>query len=92
MLRRTGRAIMLTTPPLAEGGLGPIAYADAIATYLGMSIGKMADAQSTIVRGSRRMDQAIATFGRQAIPMVWDYAESNCFSGMAGDPLVSLKK
>ena len=37
------------------------------------------------------MDQTIATFGRQAIPMVWDYAESNTFSGMAGDYMVSLK-
>src|SRR5690606_36992740 len=36
------------------------------------------------------MDQSIATFGRQAIPMVWDYAESNTFSGMAGDYMVSL--
>ena len=31
------------------------------------------------------MDQAIATFGRQALPMVWDYAESNPFNGKAGD-------
>ena len=36
------------------------------------------------------MDQTIATFGRQALPMVWDYAESNTFSGMAGDFGVSL--
>jgi hypothetical protein len=28
--------------------------------------------------------------GRQALPMVWDYAESNPFAGMAGDPMVSL--
>jgi len=31
------------------------------------------------------MDQAIATFARQAIPMVWDYAESNIFNHAAGD-------
>lgn len=37
------------------------------------------------------MDQSIATFGRQALPMVWDYSEANAFGGMAGDPLVSLK-
>jgi putative DNA methylase len=36
------------------------------------------------------MDQSIATFGRQALPMVWDYSEANAFGGMAGDPLVSL--
>jgi len=37
------------------------------------------------------MDQTIATFGRQALPMVWDYAESNTFSEMAGDIGVTLK-
>ena len=37
------------------------------------------------------MDQAISTFARQALPMTWDYAESNAFGGMAGDPYVSLK-
>jgi putative DNA methylase len=37
------------------------------------------------------MDQSIATFGRQALPMVWDYSEANAFCGMAGDFGVSLK-
>ncbi len=37
------------------------------------------------------MDQSIATFGRQALPMVWDYSEANAFGDMAGDPIVSLK-
>ena len=37
------------------------------------------------------MDQSIATFGRQALPMVWDYSEANAFGGMAGDFAVSLK-
>ena len=37
------------------------------------------------------MDQSIATFGRQALPMVWDYSEANAFGEMAGDPLVSLR-
>ena len=36
------------------------------------------------------MDQSIATFGRQALPMVWDYSEANVFGRMAGDPLVSI--
>jgi len=76
---------------LVEEGLGPTAYADVVATYIGLSISKMADAQSSLVRWKPTMDQAIATFGRQALPMVWDYAESNPFAGMAGDPVVSLR-
>jgi putative DNA methylase len=75
---------------LHEGGTGATAYADAIATYLGLALSKLADAQSSLARWKPSMDQAIATFGRQALPMVWDYAESNVFSGMAGDFAVTL--
>jgi putative DNA methylase len=76
---------------LAAGGTGTRAYADAVAVYLSMAISKMADAQSSLCRWKTTMDQSIATFGRQALPMVWDYSEANPFAGMAGDPLVSLK-
>ena len=77
--------------PLYQGGNGTTAYADAVATYLGLAVSKIADAQSSLCRWKATMDQTIATFGRQAIPMVWDYAESNAFAGMAGDYMVSLK-
>jgi putative DNA methylase len=75
---------------LADGGCGATAYADAVSVYLGLATSKMSDAQSTLCRWKPTMDQSIATFGRQAIPMVWDYSESNAFSGMAGDFAVTL--
>ena len=77
--------------PLANGGLGATAYADSVTVYLGMAISKMSDTQSSLCRWKCSMDQSIATFGRQALPMVWDYSEANAFGGMAGDPIVSLK-
>ena len=76
--------------PLNDGGTGATAYADAIAVYLGMALSKLADSLSSLVRWKSSMDQAIATFGRQAIPMVWDYAESNIFNGAAGDYSTTL--
>lgn len=76
--------------PLRDGGTGAAAYGAAVGMYLGMSISKMADAQSSLCRWKTTMDQSIATFGRQALPMVWDYSEANAFGEMAGDPLVSL--
>ncbi|MBN8437938.1 MAG: DUF1156 domain-containing protein [Candidatus Accumulibacter sp.] len=76
---------------LAIGGGGAAAYADAVGVYLGLAISKMADAQSSLCRWKTTMDQSIATFGRQALPMVWDFSEANAFGAMAGDPLVSLK-
>jgi len=76
---------------LNNGGVGLNAYAEGIMVYLSLALSKMADAQSSFVRWKPSMDQAIGTFGRQAIPMVWDFAESNPFAGMAGDFVVSLK-
>lgn len=76
--------------PLSIGGSNASAYADAVAAYLGMAVSKMSDAQSSLCRWKTTMDQSIATFARQALPMVWDYSEANSFGKMAGDPLVSL--
>jgi putative DNA methylase len=77
--------------PLRDGGTGAAAYAEAVGVYLGMAVSKMSDAQSSLCRWKPSMDQSVATFGRQALPMVWDYSEANAFGEMAGDPLVSLK-
>lgn len=77
--------------PLRDGGAGALAYAEAVSVYLAMSVSKMSDAQSSLCRWKPSMDQSIATFGRQALPMVWDFSEANVFGNMAGDPLVSLR-
>ena len=76
---------------LHDGGCGTAAYAEAVGTYLGLGVSKLSDAQSSLCRWKASMNQSIATFGRQALPMVWDYSEANVFAGMAGDPLVSIK-
>jgi putative DNA methylase len=65
-------------------------YASAIQTYLALVVSKLADASSSLVRWKPSMNQAIATFSRQAIPMVWDFAESNPFGGFAGDAGTTL--
>lgn len=36
------------------------------------------------------MDRLVATFGRQALPMVWDYAETNPLAGAGGDILGAI--
>lgn len=68
--------------PLAEGGDGALAYAQAIATYLAFAVDKLADYGSTICVYTEPF--ITHTFGRQAIPMSWDYAESNPFSESTG--------
>ena len=76
--------------PLRDGGTGATAYTEAVGVYLGLGVSKLSDAQSSLCRWKTTMDQSIATFGRQALPMVWDYSEANAFAGMAGDPSVSI--
>ena len=75
---------------LDAGGDGATAYAEAVGVYLGLAVSKLSDAQSSLCRWKTTMDQSIATFGRQALPMVWDYSEANAFCGMAGDIGVTI--
>lgn len=70
---------------LAEGGTGATAYAEALAVFLGFATDRMADSSSTIASWTSQRDTLRNTFARQAIPMVWDYAEVNLFSESTGN-------
>lgn len=61
--------------------------AKAIATYFGLLIDRVADRSSTICRwdNSPSYEGTTNTFGRQALPMTWDFSESNPFGGASGD-------
>ena len=71
--------------PLREGGTGVTAYAEAVGVYLGFAISKLADRGSTICTWDVGYTKLRNTFGRQAIPMTWDYAEGNIFSDSTGN-------
>lgn len=62
------------------------AEADAVAVgvYLAFVVDKMADYHSSICSWHSSKELIRNTFGRQAIPMVWDFAEANPFSDSAG--------
>lgn len=72
---------------LDQGGMGATAYAQAVGVYLGFAIGRTADRGSTICSwdSSPKMEALRNTFGRQAIPMTWDFAEGNPFSDSSGN-------
>lgn len=76
---------------LAQGGTGALAYGQAIGVYLAFVIDKMADANSTICSWRTTGGGLRNTFGRQAIPMVWTFAEGNPFSTITGNFSTSLK-
>jgi putative DNA methylase len=70
---------------LEEFGTGAEAYADAIATYLGLGVSRAADRSSTISGWDSSRDTVRNVFARQAIPMSWDYAEASPFSDSSGN-------
>ena len=82
---------------LQIGGAGATAYADAVATYLGLAMSRFADRNNSLCTwdsgpvgtrsstgGSARTASIRNLFSRQAIPMAWDYAEANPFSDSGG--------
>ncbi len=69
---------------LDAGGIAATAYADSIAVYLSFAIDKLADRGSISCAWDSTRDGTGHTFGRQAIPMVWDFAEINAFSSSSG--------
>jgi putative DNA methylase len=79
------------TSPLRDGGIGPTAYSEAVGTYLGLAVDKATDYNTTLVVWSPTRDQAKSTFARQALPMVWDFAEINQLARAAGDFGVSIE-
>lgn len=58
-------------------------YADSVATYLGLGVGRSANYWSSLTPWAG--DFIVQTFGRNAIRMVWDFAEANPFSGSTGN-------
>lgn len=69
---------------LADGGTGARAYGEAIGVYLAFVVDKLADRGSTVCSWDVTRESLRNTFGRQAIPMTWDFAEGNTFSNSSG--------
>ena len=69
---------------LEDGGRGALAYSQAIGLYLSFVEDRMVDKYSTICLWNNIGEKIEHTFGRQAIPMTWDFAEANPFSNSSG--------
>ena len=73
------------TSRLAEGGSGAEAYADAVATYLGLCVGRLANRGSNLSFWNPGRATVEQVFARQALPPVWDFCEANPFSDSSGN-------
>ncbi|MCY4102163.1 MAG: DUF1156 domain-containing protein [bacterium] len=70
--------------PLANGGSGAAAYAEAVSLYLAFVVMRVADRGSSLAFWQPGRETVANTFTRQALAMVWDFAEANPFSGSSG--------
>ena len=75
---------------LRDGGAGAKAYAEAVSVFLYFCIGKLTDLANSLCRWEPIAQCPRNLFGRQAIPMVWDFAEGNTLSGSSGSFKVVL--
>jgi putative DNA methylase len=74
----------LTSVVSAELESDATSYANAIATYLTLAVGKSVDYNSSVCGWISGGETIRNTFGRQAIPMVWDYCEANLLGESTG--------
>src|ERR1017187_5181819 len=70
--------------PLRDGGAGTTAYAEAVGVYLAFALSKQADLGNSLCRWEPVAQCPRQLFGRQAIPMIWDFAEGNPLGESSG--------
>lgn len=66
------------------GGIGATAYAEAINIYLAFIIDRCTDFANSLCGWSSSNQKVMHLFGKQALPMVWDYAEANILADTVG--------
>jgi putative DNA methylase len=64
---------------------GAVAYAEAVSVYLACALGRASDYWTSLATWEPGGGFVAHGFTKQAIPMVWDYAESNPFSDGTGN-------
>jgi putative DNA methylase len=69
---------------LHDGGVGALAYSEAVSVYLAFALDKCADLWSSLVAWTPQRETLRNTFARQLYPMTWDFAEANPFSTSTG--------
>lgn len=77
---------------IENNGSGATAYAQAIGVYLAFAVSKISNIGSSVASWMSDRGAFRETFARQAIPMVWDYAEANTFADAGGSFEIAIDK
>ena len=70
--------------PLRDDGMGLTAYVEALQVYLAFLVDQLSNHLSTLCGWHVNNTQLRNTFSRQALPMTWDFAESNPLCNSTG--------
>lgn len=70
--------------PFEGGGDGARAYADALCLLLSFGVSRLADFNNALCRWNPSNQKIMNLFGRQAVPMVWDFGEANILAEVVG--------
>ena len=68
-----------------------VEYANAIITYLSFCIDRCTDFNNSLTGWRHGNEKIMYLFGRQSIPMVWDFGEANIFENVVGGFLTNLE-
>lgn len=69
---------------LDAGGVGATAYAEAVSVYLAFAVDRCADFSNSVTRWVPGNQKVMNLFGKQAIPMTWDYPEAAILADTVG--------
>jgi putative DNA methylase len=76
---------------MVAGGMDP-ARAKTVATFLAMAVDRVADRGSSLCHWDNSAEKTANTYARQALPMVWDFSETNPFGGSSGDLAAAIEQ
>jgi putative DNA methylase len=71
-------------PRCHEDDITARSYADAVVTFLAFALDRCVDFNNSLCRWSPSNEKVMNLFGRQAIPMVWDFSEANILADSVG--------
>jgi putative DNA methylase len=69
---------------LESGGVGATAYAEAVSVYLAFVVDRCADFSNAVTRWVPGNQKVMNLFGKQTIPMTWDFPEAAILSNTVG--------
>lgn len=78
--------------PLAAGGTGAMAYAASVSVYLSFAVDKGANYWSSLCAWHTGAEKMVSTFGRQVVPIIWDFTEANPLSDSSGNWLLGVEQ